>query len=262
MTDLSACKAVVTAGAAGIGREIASVLLARGARVHVGDVDQQALTALRASLPVGTSCCDVGRPEDVDRLFDEAASYLGGLTVLINNAGIAGPTALPDAISIEDWDRVIRTNVSGMFYCVRRAVPLLRQSGGGTIVNISSAAIRRGGFPHRLPYAVSKTAILGLTQTLAMDLGPDNIRVHTVMPGSVLGARMDSILATMAKASGESPEKIYEKVVASTSMRTAVTANDVAQMIGFLCSDAARHMSGQEISVCANFEGHHGAPWS
>jgi NAD(P)-dependent dehydrogenase (short-subunit alcohol dehydrogenase family) len=262
MTDLSACRAIVTAGAAGIGREIASVLVERGARVHVGDVDHDGLTKLRASLPVSVTRCDVGFPQDVDRLFDEAISHLGGLTVLINNAGIAGPTALPDAISIEDWDRVIRTNVSGMFYCVRRAVPLLRQSGGGTIVNISSAAIRRGGFPHRLPYAVSKTAILGLTQTLAMDLGPDNIRVHTVLPGPVLGARMDAVLATMAKEAGESPEQVYEKVVASTSMRTAVTANDVAQTVAFLCSDAARHLSGQEISVCGNFEGHHGALWS
>jgi NAD(P)-dependent dehydrogenase (short-subunit alcohol dehydrogenase family) len=157
---------------------------------------------------------------------------------------------------------VIRTNVSGMFYCVRRAVPLLRKAGGGTIVNISSAAIRRGGFPHRLAYAVSKTAILGLTQTLAMDLGPDNIRVHTVMPGSVVGSRMDAVIAAMAKSTGESPERIYGNVVASTSMRTAVTANDVAQVIGFLCSDAARHLSGQEISVCGNFEGHRGAQWS
>src|SRR5438445_792717 len=215
MTDLSASRAVVTAGAAGIGREIVSLLLERGARVHVGDVDSDALAKLRSSLPVGTSCCDVGNPQEVDRLFDEAVAYLGGITVLINNAGIAGPTALPDAIGIEDWDRVIRTNVSGMFYCVRRAVPLMRKSGGGTIVNISSAAIRRGGFPHRLPYAVSKTAILGLTQTLAMDLGPDNIRVHTVMPGSVLGARMDAVLATMAKETDESPARITEKVVAS-----------------------------------------------
>jgi NAD(P)-dependent dehydrogenase (short-subunit alcohol dehydrogenase family) len=262
LTDLSACRAVVTAGAAGIGHAIASVLVARGAKVHIGDIDLDALTALRSSLPVGITRCDVGRPTDVDRLFDEAVRYLGGITALINNAGIAGPTALPDAISIEDWDRVIRTNVSGMFYCVRRAVPLLRQAGGGTIVNVSSAAIRRGGFPHRLPYAVSKTAVLGFTQTLAMDLGPDHIRVHTVMPGSVTGSRMDSVIAAMAESTGETPEKIYANVVASTSMRTTVTPNDVAEVIAFLCSDAARHLSGQEISVCGNFEGHRSAPWS
>ena len=253
-------RAVITAGAGGIGLEIAKAFVGLGAKVHVADIDPKALSFARAELAgLGATLADVSRPQDVDRVFDEAIATMGGVDVLVNNAGIAGPTLPAEQIAIEDWDRVIATNLSAMFYCARRAIPLLARSGGGSIVNMSSAAIRNGGFPMRLPYAVSKVAVHGLTETLAMELGRHGIRVNTVMPGAVEGERLSKVLAAEAAAAGVSLAAMREEAAASSSMRTMIGATDVAEVVAFLCSERARYISGQALAVCGNFEGHRSA---
>src|SRR6202158_4844900 len=179
-------RVLVTAGAAGIGRVIAQAFIDSGARVHVCDVDEPALKVLPAKIT--HSRADVASLTDVDRLFHDVERSLGGLDVLVNNAGIAGPTAKVEDIRPEDWDRCIAVDLNGMFYCTRKAMPLIKASGGGSIINLSSTAGRLG-FPLRSPYAAAKWAVVGFTKSLAAEAGPDKVRVNCIQPGMVEGER-------------------------------------------------------------------------
>ncbi|MBW2175672.1 MAG: SDR family oxidoreductase, partial [Deltaproteobacteria bacterium] len=170
------------------------------------------------------------------------------LDVLVNNAGIAGPTAPIEAVDPEDWDRTMAVNINGQFYCARKAVPLLKEAGGGSIINMSSSAGIMG-YPFRSPYAASKWAVIGLTKTMAMELGEFNVRVNAVCPNAVEGPRMDAVIEAEAKVKGITEEEVYACLVQGTSMRTFVTAEDVSNMILFLCSDAGKRISGQALSV-------------
>ena len=188
-------RVIVTAGAAGIGRAIAGAFVEHGARVHVCDVDEKALGALREALPqVTQTLADVASLPDVDRLFSEAKQRLGGLDVLVNNAGIAGPTAKVEDIRPEDWDRCIAVDLNGMFYCTRRAMPMIKAAGGGSIINLSSIAGRLG-VAMRTPSSAAKWAVVGFTQSLAVEAGPDGVRVNCIQPGIVEGERIERIVA-------------------------------------------------------------------
>jgi NAD(P)-dependent dehydrogenase (short-subunit alcohol dehydrogenase family) len=247
-------RVIITAGAAGIGRVVAETFIENGARVHVCDEVEERLTECRAALPgLGATLADVADPAQVDRLFDEAAAHLGGLDVLVNNAGIAGPTAPVEAVAPEEWDRTLAVNISGQFYCARRAVPLLRAAGGGSIVNLSSTA-GLFGFPNRSPYAASKWAVIGFTKTLAMELGPERIRVNAICPGSVAGPRIERVIAADAQVRGEPVEKVRAAYERTMSMRTFIEARDVASMILFLVSEAGSKISGQALSVDGHTE--------
>ena len=205
-------RVLVTAGAAGIGKAFAAAFAAAGAKVFVCDIDPGALDALRATqAEIGSCVADVAEPAQVDALFDAATAFLGGLDVLINNAGIAGPTSPVEAIAIADWNRTIAVDLSGMFYCTRRAVPLLKQAGGGSIINLSSVAGRLG-FPLRTPYAAAKWAVVGFTKSLAMELGPANIRVNAIQPGAVEGERIERVIAAKAKALGREPRRLQAAI--------------------------------------------------
>ncbi|TFH48696.1 MAG: SDR family oxidoreductase, partial [Lysobacterales bacterium] len=195
-------RVMVTAGAAGIGRAIARAFVDAGARVHVCDVDEQALEAFAKECPAaGTVRADVSSPAEVDAFFDDAQTQLGGLDVLVNNAGIAGPTGRVEDISPEDWEKTLAININGQFYCARRAVPLLKATGGGSIINLSSSAGVMG-FPLRTPYAASKWAVVGFSKSLSMELGEFAIRVNAICPGSVAGPRIDRVIAADAEARG------------------------------------------------------------
>ncbi len=244
-------RVLVTAGAAGIGRAAVDLFHGAGARLHVCDIDADALAALRADRPdVGTTHCDVADSAAVDRLFDDLRDRLGGLDVLVNNAGVAGPTKPVDQIADAEWDRTLAVNITGQFYCARRAVPLLKAAGGGAIVNMSSAA-GRFGYPLRSPYAASKWAVVGLTHTLAAELGPCNIRVNAILPGPVAGDRIDRVIRAKAEARGLSEEVVREEYTSTASMHRFVTVDDVAGMMLYLASDAGRLVSGQAIGVDA-----------
>ena len=242
-------RVLVTASASGIGLAVAKAFVKAGARVYICDIDQAQLDVCRPSLPdAGYSCADIANPQAVDRLFDDVVTHLGGLDVLVNNAGIAGPTARIEAVTPEEWDRTMAVNINGQFYCARKAVPLIKKAGGGSIVNMSSSAGIMG-YPFRSPYAASKWAVIGLTKTMAMELGEYNIRVNAICPNAVEGPRMDRVIAAEARVKGISEEEVYDCLVAGTSMRTFVTTEDVSNMILFLCSDAGKRISGQALSV-------------
>jgi NAD(P)-dependent dehydrogenase (short-subunit alcohol dehydrogenase family) len=242
-------RVVITAGAAGIGRITLETMIRAGARAVTCDVDEEALFKLRGDLPeVPGLVADVADPAAVDRLFDLADEELGGLDILINNAGIAGPTAPVEEVEPGDWARTLEINVTGQYLCARRAVPRMRAAGGGSIVNLSSAA-GRFGFALRTPYAASKWAVVGLSKSLAVELGPDQIRVNAICPGVVEGPRIDRVIAAKAKARGVTFEEMRDSLIQTASMRRMVSAQDIANMILYVCSDAGRMVSGQIIGV-------------
>lgn len=247
-------RVLVTAAAAGIGRQIAERLAAAGARIHVCDIDASALEACQKTHPDwGISRCDVAEEAQVDRLFDEVRAHLGGLDALVNNAGIAGPTAEIGDIAPADWRRTIDINLNSHFYCTRLALPMLKAVGDGIIINISSVAGRLG-YAYRSPYAATKWAIVGMTQSLAKELGPAGIRVNAILPGVTEGPRIERVIAARAETLGVSYEEVEKSYVDKVSLRRMVTAGDIANMALFLCSAEGRNVSGQALSVCGNLE--------
>lgn len=247
-------RVVVTAGASGIGRAIVETLLDAGARVHVADVDAGAVSALRSERPgLGASLCDVASDADVDRLFEEAAAGLGGLDALVNNAGIAGPTAAVEDIEPADWRRCLEVDLTGQFLCARRAVPLLKTAGGGAIVNMSSAAGRHG-YAYRTPYAAAKWGVIGLTQSLAKELGPHNITVNAILPGIVEGPRMTGVIRDRATQMDVGYAEMERQYLSRVSLRRMVSPGDVAAMVLFLLSPLGRNVSGQSLGVDGNVE--------
>ncbi len=245
-------RVIVTAGANGIGLAIARAFAGEGARVHVCDVDQTALAALAKSDPaIGQTHCDVADRASVQKLFDEATAALGGLDVLVNNAGIAGPTAKVDEMHPDDWDRCLDICLTGQFNCTRLAVPLLRRSSNGSIVNLSSAA-GRVGFAMRSPYAAAKWGVIGFTKSLSIELGPDNIRVNAILPGLVAGDRQRRVLEAKAQQRGISFAEMEKTAFSYTSIKDYVTPQQIADQILFLCSPRGRTISGQAISICGD----------
>ena len=246
---IAGLRVLVTAGAAGIGLGIARAFAHEGARVHVCDVDREALDALKHSDPkLGQSVCDVADRASVTRLFDVATAELAGLDALVNNAGIAGPTGRVEEIHPEDWDRCLAVCLTGQFNCARLAVPHLRQSKNASIVNLSSVA-GKYGFNLRSPYAAAKWGVIGFTKSLAIELGDAGIRVNAVLPGIVAGDRQRRVLEAKAQQLGLSFPEMEARAFSFTSIKEYVTADQLADQIVFLASPRARTISGQAISV-------------
>jgi NAD(P)-dependent dehydrogenase (short-subunit alcohol dehydrogenase family) len=247
-------RVLITAGAGGIGRVMTDTFVKAGAKVHICDVVQSTLTDTTSALKgVTATLCDVSDLKQVDLLFADLKSYLGGLDVLVNNAGIAGPTGKVEDLSVEDWRRCIDIDLNGMFYCTRLAMPLLKAAGGGSIINLSSAAGRLG-FPFRTPYAAAKWAVVGFSKSLSMEVGIDNIRVNAIQPGVVEGERINRVIDAKAKALGITFEEQKKRSLEKVSMQTMVTPQDIANMALYLASDLGKHVTGQAISVCAGVE--------
>lgn len=246
---------LVTGGADGIGRRIAQTFAAAGDAVHVCDSSASAIDALVVETPTITATvADVASASDADRVYADLAQRHDRLDVLINNAGIAGPTAAVEDVADADWDRCIAVDLSGTFYMTRRAVPMLRKSAAGVIINIASTAALFG-YPLRSPYAASKWGMIGLTKTWAMELGPEGIRVNAICPGSVEGERIDAVIERDAKARGASPQDTRNIYLRQTSMRTFISCEDIAAMALFLASADAKRVSGQAIAVDGHTEG-------
>jgi NAD(P)-dependent dehydrogenase (short-subunit alcohol dehydrogenase family) len=247
-------RALITAGASGIGRAIAQALLEAGARVHVCDVDETALASFRETFPhAGATLADVADEGAVDRLFAEAAQRLGGLDVLVNNAGIAGPTAPIEDIEPAEWRRCLEVGLTGQYLCARRAVPMLKAAGGGVVVNMSSAAGRLG-YAFRTPYSAAKYGVIGLTESLAKELGSHNITVNAILPGIVQGPRIDRVIHARAEQLGLSHAEMERHYLEKVSLRRMVTAEEIAAMVLFLVSPLGRGVSGQSLGVCGNVE--------
>jgi NAD(P)-dependent dehydrogenase (short-subunit alcohol dehydrogenase family) len=247
--EVAGLRVLVTAGAGGIGLEIARAFVREGAKVHVCDVDVSALASLAGTdRRVTSSHGDVADRAALARVFDEALAALGGLDALVNNAGIAGPTGRVDEINPEDWDRCVAVCLTGQFNCTRLAVPHLRKSRNASIVNISSAA-GRFGFPLRTPYAASKWGVIGFTKSLSRELGEDGIRVNAILPGIVSGDRQRRVLEAKAQQRGVPYAEMEKAALGAASLKEYVTPKQLADQIVFLCSPRARSISGQAIAV-------------
>jgi len=247
--DIQGLRVLVTAGANGIGREIARSFINEGAKVHVCDVDDAALAALKVSDPTITSSkCDVADRDQVAALFKTAIGELGGLDALINNAGIAGPTGKVEEINPEDWDHCVAVCLTSQFNCARLAIPYLRQSKNPSIANLSSAA-GKFGFALRAPYAAAKWGVVGFTKSLAIELGPDGIRVNAVLPGLVAGDRIRRVLEAKAQQKGVSFKEMEERAMSYASIKSYVTPQQIADQIVFMASPRGRTISGQAVSI-------------
>ncbi|MBN3857854.1 SDR family oxidoreductase [Paraburkholderia sp. Ac-20340] len=249
MTTSTGLRVLVTAGAGGIGRAITEAFVAAGASVHICDIDEAALQQMQAQLPgLTTSVCDIADRASASRMVADAASALGGLDVLINNAGIAGPTASVADMDPDAWEAVLRLNLTGTFTVTQHAIPYLKQSRAGVILIMSSLA-GRFGYPNRSPYATTKWGLIGFTKTLSRELGEFGIRVNAILPGAVEGPRIQQVLAGRASANGRTVAQEEAAALANQSIKHFVNPAELGALAVFLASDAGRSISGQLIPV-------------
>ncbi|MER8460140.1 SDR family oxidoreductase [Mesorhizobium sp. M1300] len=241
-------RVLITAGANGIGKVVAEHFVAEGARVLVCDVDDEAIRNAGEKANVIAVKADVSDSKAVAKLFEEIDRHLGGLDVLINNAGTSGPSKPVEDVTDEEWRATLAVNVDGAFYCARAAVPRLKQAGGGTVVNMSSTA---GFLPYslRTPYCTAKYGIIGLTEVMAMELGPHNINVNAICPGNVDSPRLERVNQMASASRGISMEQINKTMLKQQSMRRLVSMHDIADMMIYLCSPQGRIISGQSLAV-------------
>lgn len=252
--DLTGKRVLVTAGAAGIGRIIAEAFAGAGARVHVCDVDEAALADVAANAPaLSASRTDVSDPKAVDVMFDEVIARFGGLDILVNNAGIAGPTAAVEDVEPDALRQTLAVDVEGMFHCARRAVPLMKAAGGGSVINLSSVAGRHA-FPMRTPYAAAKWGVVGFTRSLAVEVGREGIRVNAILPGHVETPRFAGVVERRARSLGITAEEMRARVLAPVALGRTVSREDIANAALFLCSPFGASITGQAISVCGGVE--------
>jgi NAD(P)-dependent dehydrogenase (short-subunit alcohol dehydrogenase family) len=247
--SLTGKRAFITAGGAGMGRATAIAMDRLGAEVFTCDIEPAGLETLPDSITTWT--CDVTQSSELDAIFDEILP--GGLDIMVNNAGVSGPTKLVEDVTDEEWRHTMAVCVDAQFFCVRRVAPVFKAQQHGTIINLVSAAGILG-YPTRSPYVAAKWAVTGFTETLAMELGPDNIRVNGIVPGNVSGERMERVINAHAEADGLDPDAVRRMYAIGTSMQCYVDPEEIADLIVYLCSDYARHISGQIIGVDGNTE--------
>lgn len=242
-------RVLITAGAAGIGREFVRAFSAKDDKVFVCDIDTNALEILKKEIPqIVTHVCDISKRSDIERMVSEGANALGGFDVLINNAGIAGPTSPVEEINPEEWDKVIQIDLTATFDVTRLTVPYLKKSGAGVIINMSSMA-GRFGYENRSPYSTAKWGIIGFTKTLSIELGKYGIRVNAILPGPVDGERMGRVLEGRAKLSGKTVEEEKQNALSLQSIKQFVDPRDIAALAVFLVSDNAKMISGQLFPI-------------
>jgi NAD(P)-dependent dehydrogenase (short-subunit alcohol dehydrogenase family) len=184
----------------------------------------------------------------------DVTERLGGLDVLVNNVGIAGPTGGVETYADDDVSKAVDINLKSHFYFLKRFVPLLRASKRNPLVIAMSSVAGRLGYAYRTPYSATKWAIVGLVKSLAIELGPEGIRANAILPGAVQGERMDRVIAARAQVLGISFEAMRDEYLKKISLRRMVEVDDVANLALFLASDLARNITGQAISVDANTE--------
>ncbi len=240
---------LVTAGASGIGKEIAAAFLTAGDSVYICDINQAALDqAGRELAGLRTGVCDVGDRQQIETMVADAVSQLGGIDILVNNAGVSGPTAPIQDVEPDQWEAVLKVNLTGTFLVTKAAIPHLIASGHGNIIIMSSAA-GRFGFPNRSPYSTVKWGLIGFTKTLSMELAKYNIRANAILPGAVDGDRIQKVFQARADATGATPDAVKADVMANQSLKYLVDPKDIAALAVFLASDAAKSISGQIMPI-------------
>ena len=242
-------RVLVTAGAGGIGKEIARAFAAKGAKVCVCDIDARALEAAAKEIPgLVTLVCDMSKRPDIERMVAAAVEALGGLDVLVNNAGIAGATAAVEEVDPEQWEAVMTIDVIGTFHATRLAIPHLKQSAAGSIVIMSSVG-GRFGYPNRSAYCVAKMGLIGFAKTLSRELGRYGIRCNAIAPGAVGGERIERVLQARADAEHKTLEEERTAAMSIQSIKRFVDPKDIASLIVFLTSDAGKSISGQVLPI-------------
>ena len=247
-------KIIISAGASGIGLATTKVCLAKGATVFVSDINEKFINKLKKNSKnkkLFIYHCDASNENDVNDLFDKIKKKTSKIDALINNVGIAGPTGTIEKLSSFDWENTLKVNVISHFYFTKNAIPLLKKNKGGTIINLSSGAGIMG-FPLRSPYAASKWAVVGVTKTLAMELGKFKIRVNAICPGTIKGERMVRVIKDKAKFLKISKKSIEKEFISMASMNSLIYEDDIGQMCSFLISKDAERISGQIIGVDGN----------
>ena len=244
-------KIIISAGASGIGLAITKVCLNRGATVFLSDINEKFINKLKKSnksTKLHIFKCDASDEDQVKNLFERIKKKTSKIDCTINNVGIAGPTATFEKISLRDWEKTLRTNVISHFLFTKLSIPMIKKNKGGSIINISSDAGVMG-FPLRSPYAASKWAVIGITKTLAMELGKYKIRVNTILPGTIKGDRMIRVVRDKANFLKISKKKVEKEFLSMSSMRSWIYEDDIGKMCSFLISDDALRISGQIIGV-------------
>ena len=247
--------AIVTGASKGIGRVISQRFAANGGRVvcaaRTADLVEETAALIRADGGEATSIvCDASRQDDVEKLVASTVERYGGLHVLVNNAGDSGPTKPVQDFPLDEWHYTLESCLTSAFLCAKFAVPPMMAGGGGVIINIASMAARRG-LPFRVGYCSAKAGQIGMTYGLAVELGPHNIRVNAILPGAIAGDRIDRVIAGQARQRGLPEEEVRKRFVDNAPLKRISTADDVAELAVFLCSDRARNISGQCIPVNA-----------
>ena len=248
-------KIIISAGASGIGWAIAKVCLSRGAYVYLCDINNKSLNKTQKhpsnNKKLFSYECDASDEYEVSNFFDQVKKKTKKIDALINNVGVAGPTGTIEKLNSEDWERTLKVNVISHFYFTKLAIPMLKKNKGGSIINISSGAGIMG-FPLRSPYAASKWAVIGITKTLAMELGKYKIRVNAICPGTIKGDRMVRVIRDKAKFLKISKKLIEKDFISMASMNCWIQEEDIGKMCSFLISNDGERISGQAIPVDGN----------
>ena len=233
------------------------VCLSKGAIVYLCDINEKFLNKLKKhplfKKRLFVYECDASNEYEVINFYDKIKKKTKKIDALINNVGIAGPTKTMEKIDSEEWEGTLKTNITSHFYFTKLAIPMLKKNKGGSIINLSSGAGIMG-FPLRSPYAASKWAIIGMTKTLAMELGKFKIRVNAICPGSVEGDRMKRVVDAKASLTKTSRKKVKQEFESMVSLQTFVNKEDIASMALFLLSDESQNISGQAMTVDGNTE--------
>ena len=250
-------KIIISAGASGIGWAITKVCVAKGASVYLCDIDPKAINKVKKhpsyNKRIFVSETDASDEMEVVDFFHKIKKKFRNLDALINNVGVAGPTGIIEKLDSSEWENTLHVNVNSHFYFNKQAIPLLKKSKTSSIINISSGAGIMG-FPLRSPYAASKWAVVGMTKTLAMELGKYKIRVNVICPGTIKGDRMKRVIRDKAKFTKFSAKKIESDFISMASMKTWINEEDIGNMSAYLVSDEANKVSGQVIAVDGNAE--------
>ena len=250
-------KVLISAGASGIGWATTKLCLSRGATVFICDISKKYLIKTKKHALYNKKLfvheCDASNEDQVIKFFKIIKRKTKKIDALINNIGVAGPTGSFEKLKSKDWENTLHVDVNSHFYFTKQAIPLIKRSKNGSIVNISSTAGILG-FPLRSPYAASKWAIVGITKTLAMELGKFNIRVNAVCPGTIKGDRMKRVIKDKAKFTKISPKVIEKDFISMSSMKQWILEEDIGKMCSFLISDDSMRVSGQVISVDGHTE--------
>ena len=254
-SNLKNKKIVISAGASGIGWATAKICLSKGASVYLCDKDVKNINKAKKN-PLNNKRlfiheCDASEEYDVENFFDKIIKRTKKIDALINNVGVAGPTGTIEKLNSEDWERTLKVNVISHFYFTKLAIPMLKKNRGGSIINVSSGAGIMG-FPLRSPYAASKWAVVGMTKTLAMELGKFKIRVNAICPGTIKGNRIVILIKDKANFLKTTKKKIEKEFISMASMNSWIYEEDIGKFCSYLISDDAERISGQVIGVDGN----------